>query len=355
MPLPVLCSLSGQLLHGLRFLHDEGLVHLDLKPSNLLLVGDGALKIADLGVSQLLPATDSSDFRRLAESQRFLAPEVAVGEPFDERADSWAFALCLLQLAFGVRPFDHAELPANGSITPLVFAVNEEVSRSFPLADLPDLQKVPLESIFRNGRVLESSMPPAMLDFVRACLVGRADRRPALRDLRRHEFVRGCVVDRELVVEALLSDRESRPSSALSLVVAEMRAKYAAHRALVVKRQQQQLERSLPRLPWLSDVAADRFPPPGPVALLHVVAFAPQSAGRREVHLPVDAQLKDRLLDDELRLRLFEWVDGQTFRWVVRKVTHHSPACPLAVCTTSSNCRAPPSASSASTSSGGAD
>lgn len=52
---PLVSRYFCQLLDGLEYLHSQGIVHKDIKPGNLLLTTDGALKISDLGVAEVSP------------------------------------------------------------------------------------------------------------------------------------------------------------------------------------------------------------------------------------------------------------------------------------------------------------
>ncbi|KAI6203930.1 hypothetical protein M3Y94_00613700 [Aphelenchoides besseyi] len=285
MRMPVLGTLIRQLYRAVTYLHGNELVHLDLKPANLVLTENGVLKLCDLAVSQQLASFELHDLHRLAEPKRFVAPEVAAYENFDCRADTWCFALCCIQLAFGLQPFETVDIELNGTIMPLVFATNEK--------------EVPLETIYRHGQLLERSMPPAMLSFVRACLIGRADRRPTLNELRRHEFIRGCMVVPELLVEELMTD--------------SLRHQYQKQRAIAVKQQTQQLVNSMPHTSWIEELVSSRLRPSAHTAVIHIIGFEPQSSHRRELKFPVSLKLKNRLLDEVLRHRLFDWLDDQTF------------------------------------------
>jgi serine/threonine-protein kinase len=93
---------------ALDYLASQGVVHRDVKPGNVLLGSDGAVKICDLGL-----AAESSTTAEPAGSTcgtvQYLAPEQAAGEgALDARADIYALGVTLFQLVLGKLPFDGA-------------------------------------------------------------------------------------------------------------------------------------------------------------------------------------------------------------------------------------------------------
>lgn len=46
-----------QVLHGINYLHSQGIIHRDIKPSNIFIDSKGAIKIADFGISKILDQT----------------------------------------------------------------------------------------------------------------------------------------------------------------------------------------------------------------------------------------------------------------------------------------------------------
>jgi predicted ATPase len=97
-PLPprAVVEVGLQVCEALQYAHEElGLVHLDLKPDNLLL-GDGAIKVADLGISR---ARGFAGDGRVRGTPGFMAPEQARGAELDCRADVYALGATLADLA----------------------------------------------------------------------------------------------------------------------------------------------------------------------------------------------------------------------------------------------------------------
>ncbi|MBN2248704.1 MAG: serine/threonine protein kinase [Coriobacteriia bacterium] len=86
------------------FAHDNGVLHLDLKPANVLVARDGRVKVADFGISAL---TDASG-RAVGATGTigFMPPEQIRAEHVDERTDVWALGALFYELLTRANPFD---------------------------------------------------------------------------------------------------------------------------------------------------------------------------------------------------------------------------------------------------------
>lgn len=88
---------------GLSVAHAEGIVHRDMKPANVLISDDGAVKVADFGLARAASAhTNATTFFGTAA---YISPELAVGDPADERSDIYAVGIIAYELLTGVQPF----------------------------------------------------------------------------------------------------------------------------------------------------------------------------------------------------------------------------------------------------------
>lgn len=86
------------------FAHANGVLHLDLKPANVLITRDGRVKVADFGVSALTDATGRA--RGTAGTVGYMPPEQIRGEALDERTDEWALASLVYEILTNANPFD---------------------------------------------------------------------------------------------------------------------------------------------------------------------------------------------------------------------------------------------------------
>jgi len=130
LPLPHALALCLQAARGLKHAHDQGVVHRDIKPGNLMVDQQGTLKILDMGLAHLAVDTDGSqDVEELTQSGRvmgtvdYMAPEQAVdAKRADNRADIYSLGCTLYYLISG-KP-----LSPEGSLTQkLLWHQTEEI------------------------------------------------------------------------------------------------------------------------------------------------------------------------------------------------------------------------------------
>ena len=116
VPAAELVGLVGDIAAGLRDVHAAGVVHLDVKPSNIILTGGASPRwtLVDFGVARLL-AGPSSLVERHGGTPQYMAPEQAAGERVDTRSDLYALALVVYRALVGRPAFTGA--PATGSNT----------------------------------------------------------------------------------------------------------------------------------------------------------------------------------------------------------------------------------------------
>lgn len=86
------------------FAHANGVLHLDLKPANVLVTRDGRVKVADFGVSALTGIFGRAS--GISGTIGYMPPEQIRGEELDERTDCWALAALIYEVLTDANPFD---------------------------------------------------------------------------------------------------------------------------------------------------------------------------------------------------------------------------------------------------------
>ena len=109
---PVVRSLTRQTLEGLAYLHQEGILHRDLKADNILLDLDGSCKISDFGISKKSDDIYRNDVTNSMQGSVFwMAPEVvrSQGQGYSAKIDIWSLGCVVLEMFAGKRPWSREE------------------------------------------------------------------------------------------------------------------------------------------------------------------------------------------------------------------------------------------------------
>jgi serine/threonine protein kinase len=96
-----------QVCGALAYVHARGMVHRDLKPTNIMVDDDRLVKLMDFGLAKFL-AEDSAVTAsgHIVGTYRYMAPEQLMGEPLDGRSDLYSLGVMLYELLAGRPPFD---------------------------------------------------------------------------------------------------------------------------------------------------------------------------------------------------------------------------------------------------------
>ena len=104
LPVDTAVNFGRQLLAGLAHAHARGVVHRDLKSSNVIVSSQGVLKITDFGIALLL-RDSTTTIVPAAGTPAFMSPEQVACLPVDHRTDLWSWGVVMYQMLTGRLPF----------------------------------------------------------------------------------------------------------------------------------------------------------------------------------------------------------------------------------------------------------
>lgn len=158
---PQIRAVVAAMVLGLEYLHKNLIIHRDIKAGNVLLTGEGHVRLADFGVSAKMK--NKAERRTTAIGAPFwMAPEVILEKKYDGRADVWSIGITVIELA--------ESRPPNSHINPMraLFLI--------PKSPPPSLKK-------------PKSYSDEMNLFVKECLTVNMNKRPTSTQLKKKPFI----------------------------------------------------------------------------------------------------------------------------------------------------------------------
>ncbi|QYS97640.1 Protein kinase [Trichoderma simmonsii] len=154
---------TTQVLQGLQYLHDQGVIHRDIKGANILTTKDGTVKLADFGVSTSTLAGGQDKEAQVVGTPYWMAPEIIQLSGASSASDIWSVGCTVIELLQGKPPYH------NLAAMPALFAIVND--------DHPPLPE---------------GISAAARDFLMQCFQKDPNLRVSARKLLRHAWIVGC-------------------------------------------------------------------------------------------------------------------------------------------------------------------
>ncbi len=105
LPVAQVLDIVLQVALGLAYAHEHGIVHRDVKPSNIMVIRDGHVKITDFGIARMESASVRTQTGMVLGSPKYMSPEQVMGKLIDQRSDIFSLGVMLYEMLIGKAPF----------------------------------------------------------------------------------------------------------------------------------------------------------------------------------------------------------------------------------------------------------
>ena len=112
LPYQEAVEIAVQVCRGLAHAHENGVIHRDIKPQNILLTEDGTVKVSDFGIARALASSTRSQTNSVMGTPHYMAPEQWESGRLDARLDQYGLAIVLYETLSGMPPFQGESMAA---------------------------------------------------------------------------------------------------------------------------------------------------------------------------------------------------------------------------------------------------
>ena len=171
MPLAEVLRILVDVLNGLGYAHNEGVIHRDIKPANIMLTKRGQAVLTDFGIAQIVGATQYTVSGALMGTLSYMAPEQGFKGHCDSRSDIYSLGIVFYEMLTGYTPFDadtplailmkhlNDPLPLPSKIDPALPAVLEPIVLKALAKDPEDRYQSAAEMVAALQQAAESGLP----------------------------------------------------------------------------------------------------------------------------------------------------------------------------------------------------
>lgn len=111
MPTRAAIGIARQICRGLQAAHEQGIIHRDIKPQNVLIDAKGEVKLMDFGIARVAETTEAmTQAGLIVGTPHYMSPEQVQGKQLDPRTDVYAMGVMVYELLVGRRPFESSSL-----------------------------------------------------------------------------------------------------------------------------------------------------------------------------------------------------------------------------------------------------
>ena len=151
-----------QILRALQHAHDKGIVHRDIKPQNIMLLENGAIKVTDFGIARFSRSETRTMTDSTIGSVHYISPEQARGDITDDKADIYSVGVMLYEMLTGKLPFE-----SDNTVSVAIMQLQQDpvkprdINPSIPIG----LEQIVLKAMQKNVNDRYQSAAEMLLDL----------------------------------------------------------------------------------------------------------------------------------------------------------------------------------------------
>lgn len=165
MPMDKLIPILAMVADAMDYAHQQGIVHCDIKPANIMLMDDHGVKVMDFGIAKMASSSRTTTETVLG-TPTYMSPEQIAGKKVDGRSDIFSLGVVMFELLTGRPPF------TGDNVSAMLFAISNTAHPALATLrpDLPPFIQTILDCALQKDPVHRYRRAGDFAQDLRACL-----------------------------------------------------------------------------------------------------------------------------------------------------------------------------------------